>query len=192
MTAKRRTAGLTLIESSLLLSVLGILLAVMVPTFMSRVSASKTAEAASQLAVLYQRSAAYYAMRHTSKGGKRISCLPQAAGPAPEKPHPDPVEVDFSAGTTPGSTTWRALGFNPCPAGSSAAKCTGVRFRYSFRPSSSGCNLENPPGEPLLTLSAEGDLDDDGDYSLFQRTARAIDVGTLAADPLLVVHDRVE
>lgn len=160
--------------------VTGILLAVFVPAFLRELRTSKTSEASNNLALLYQRSAAYFAEQRTG-GGTR--CLPDGAGPAPRDPTIELSRVDFTAQSTPGSPTWRALGFAPRPL---------ARYAYTFEPASAGCGLRSPEGTFLLTLRAEGDLDGDGERSIFERRAAATEEGELVPFDILYVRDRME
>jgi Tfp pilus assembly protein PilE len=180
----RSTRGLTLVEVALLLSLLGVVLAVGVPAFVRGLRTSKTAEAPDELQRMFASVAAYYGSAQPTAAGKRVHCLPEAAGPTPEQPSADPVEVQFTAPEAPGSATWRALGYTPAGA---------IRYRYSLLPEKPGCGVtpHDARDQTVLTLRAEGDLDADGVLSRFERTVTARD-GELVLEPLLVVHERVE
>ena len=67
-----------------------------------------------------------------------------------------------------------------------------MRFTYTFEPTASGCGLRSPEGTYLLTIRAEGDLDGDGERSVFERRARATDDGELVPSDVLYIRDRVE
>lgn len=177
-------AGLTLVEVALIVSILGVACAVAVPTFIRSVRTSKVAEATSELQRLQLSAAAYYAAPQPVGDGKRLRCLPLAAGPTPATPSVEPVAVQFAAPETSGAATWSALGFEPEGP---------VRYRYSFLPALSGCALRSPLASegPVLTLRAEGDLDGDGVLSRFERRSQDQD-GELVPDPLLIMRDRIE
>ena len=177
-------SGLTLVEVVLLISLLGVVLAVGVPAFVRGLRTSKAAEAPDELQRMFATVAAYYGTPQPTPDGKRVHCLPDPAGPTPEKPSVDPVEVQFTAPEMPGAVTWRALGYSPAGP---------VRYRYSLLPSKPGCGLAppNPRNPTLLTLRAEGDLDGDGVLSRFERSVALRD-GDLVLEPLLVVQERVE
>lgn len=185
----RARAGLTLLETATVVSVVGMVLAVALPTLQRTIRVSKVAEAPEQLESLYRAAAAYYAEPRTREGDDHASarhataerhCLPPAAGPTPETPSPDPRTVDFVADDVTGKDTWRALGFTPA---------VPLRYRYTFAPSSSGCDL--PSGASLI-LRAEGDLDGDGVYSRFERRALLNTDGSLTPEPVLHIQDRIE
>ncbi|MBN1655003.1 MAG: type II secretion system protein [Deltaproteobacteria bacterium] len=178
-----KRAGLSLIETALIISVVGTILAVVIPTFIRALRTSKVAEASIQLNALYRATSAYYSGRYR-EGRKLLSrCLPPQAGPAPAKPSDKPLKVDFYSGETPGAETWRALKFNPSEP---------LRFCYSFLPRISGCGLHKPPNTPLVILRAEGDLDGDNEYSTFERMVVVSEQNELALEKLLFVKDRTE
>jgi len=177
----RRTAGLSAVELTLLISVVAIVLAASAPAFVRALRVSKVSEAPHQLTRLSQQAAAYYAAVHSTEAGLRTSCLPAPAGPAPAQPSTTPVSVVFGAPETPGSATWLALGYEPLEP---------IRFRYSVATSGEGCTT--PAHTPrTLVLRAEGDLDGDGTTSLFERTL-TVSEGELRLDPLLFTRDRTE
>jgi len=173
---------LTLLETAVLISIGGIVLASAIPAFLREVRASKISEAGTHLGDMHRAAAAYYATGAGHSGGRR-GCIPDAAGPAPPKPSPDAIEIDFGGDSTPGHTTWQAIGFLPQRA---------VRYRYSLEnPAGSQCA---PHAAPVtLTFVAEGDLDDDGVLSRFERSAsNAADADELAPVGALRVQRRVE
>ena len=159
---------------------IGVVLAVFVPTFVGEIRTSKVSEASEELASLHGASAAYFAASH---GGGRRQCLPDAAGPAPAEPSTDPVDVNFQADDVPGSAIWKALDWQPA---------RPIRYRYTFVPAASGCGLSAAEDGPLLTLRAEGDLDGDGKRSLFEREATVDSAGDLVPIGVLYMLDRVE
>ena len=177
----RRGEGVTLVEAALLVSLLGVVLAASVPTFVRSLRTSKTDEPPREMERIFRAAAAYYATPQPTAAGKRLGCMPDAAGPTPPKPTQEPAQVAFGAADAP--ATWRALGYEPSEP---------IRYRYSFLPARSGCGLlpADSHGETMLTLRAEGDLDNDGRMSLYERTAVTKD-GELRLDPLLSVRDRM-
>lgn len=211
-TRAQKNAGLTLIEVALIVCLFGVLLAVSMPAFVRALRTSKMAEAPEELSRMYERAAAYYAapppliaetpastarpdhaastsMRFAASEGALAPaavrhCMPEPAGPTPEKPSRDPVQIEFGAPGTAGSATWLAIGYEPT---------SPTRYRYALQPKGSGCGTlgEDSHGQVVLSLSAEGDLDGDGVLSRFERTATLAD-GELSLDPMLVVRDRVE
>ena len=180
----RRTAGLTLVEMAVVVSVAGCVLAIGVPTFIAKLRISRLSEAPELLAALHARTASYYQAVHTVETVSRTFCLPQSAGPAPSTPAAEPMRTDFAAPATPGAATWLALGFAPAEPG---------RFRYTLVSSRAGCGLDRQGDKTFVTLTAEADLDGDGDFSRFERVSRVSPNGTeLTAEPVLHVTNRIE
>lgn len=180
-----RRAGVTMVQAALLVCVVGCVLAAFVPTFVRELRLSKASEASEQLAQMHARAAAYFAGEHALEDGTRARhCLPPAAGPTPSEPSAEPVAVDWSDASTLDGRTWTALGFAPE---------RPVRFSYAFEPTTSGCGLRSPEGTFLVTLRAQGDLDGDGERSIFERRAAASPTtGELEPVGILYVRDRVE
>ena len=88
----------------------------------------------------------------------RRDCLPSAAGPTPETPSVDPVQVDFTSEETLGYETWRALELQTD---------RPIRFTYEYLPSESGCGLAAREAPIEILLRARGDLDGDSVESTF-------------------------
>lgn len=181
MRRQRRREGITIVEVAIIICIVGSVLAVFIPSFVSHLRTSKIAEASERLDELHARAASYHAAVHRSPDGRRlVRCLPPAAGPAPARPSEDPVEVDFASPRTPGNATWRGLAFQPD---------APIRFRYTFIPGSEGCDLG---ARTTVTYRAEGDLDADGVLSTFERRGRVDANGDLRPTDILFVEDRVE
>ncbi len=179
----RRREGATLLQVASGVFVVGCLLAAFVPRFLNELRLSKISEASEQLGRMHSAAAAYFAANHGTDEVPLRRCLPPAAGPTPEEPSEEPVSVAFADPHTSGSPIWRSLGFVPD---------RPIRFRYAFDPVASGCDLRSPEGTYLVTYRAEGDLDGDGERSLFERRARATETGELIPIGILYVRDRVE
>lgn len=175
----RSRPSLSLIEVALLLCLLGIVLAVFVPTFLRRVRTNKITEASELLQEMSDRAASYYA---TSWGAGRRHCLPPSAGPTPEAPTVDSVDVDFFADDHAGHATWEALGFQPDQP---------IRYSYSYTPSRDGCDLIGRDDLGSVSFRAEGDLDGDGVTSTFELRG-ALEADGLKPGDTLRVHKRTE
>ncbi len=173
---------MSLLEVAFTIAIVGSLLAVLVPAFMRSLVTSKTSEAVQTLAELHARSAAYFDQAHAVDGVSRRWCLPEEAGPTPRFPSADRVRFDFQAETVPGHETWKVLGFQPGP----------IRFRYSFVPEGTGCGLRRAAHAPVLTLVAEGDLDQDGTLSSYERSASVDIEGRLVPEGALRVQAGIE
>jgi type II secretory pathway pseudopilin PulG len=170
---------LSLIEAGLVLCIVGVLLAVFVPTFVRRVRMNKISEASELLQDMSERATAYYATSWAD--GKRF-CLPQSAGPTPATPSVDSAIIDFTAEKHAGHQSWEALGFQPD---------RPVRYSYSYVPSDHGCNLVGDQASRSVSFRAEGDLDGDGVRSVFERRATIVGTVLQPADSLRT-HRRVE
>lgn len=163
----------------LVLCIVGVLLAVFVPTFVRRVRINKISEASELLQEMSERASAYYAT--TWSDGKRF-CLPRGAGPTPAAPTVDSATIDFAAEEHAGHESWEALGFQPD---------RPVRYSYSFVPSHHGCELVGDQVLRSVSFRAEGDLDGDGVRSVFERRATIVGTGLQPAESLHT-HRRVE
>ena len=168
-----------MIEAGLLLSLVAVVLAVFVPTFVRRVRTNKISEAAELLQRMSRGANAYY---ETSWSSLVRRCLPPPAGPTPEAPTIEAEEVDFFSSAAVGHESWKALRFQPE---------RPVRFSYRYLPSADGCALAETGDTVSIVFRAEGDLDGDGVRSTFERTA-TIDEGRFAHGEALIVHQRTE
>ena len=168
-----RTAGLTLVETAVLVSLAGILLAVFVPTFFAKLRTSKVQEASDMLESIHRATAAYYETRHE----RQRRCLPPSAPPTPAEPSASPVQVDFSA------EPWASLGI---------PNEDRLRYSYELIVPSAGCDVRVPAGRPLFTIRAYGDLDDDGVRSTFERSATLDEDGKVVPLGVLYVSRRIE
>jgi type II secretory pathway pseudopilin PulG len=166
---------LTLLETALVLSLSGVVLAVFIPTFMRRVRTNKIHEAAELLSEMSRRASAYYE-RHER------DCLPAGAGPTPESPTVESHEVDFWSPETPGHGIWRALEVRPE---------RPIRYSYEYAPSASGCGLSKSETPVSIVFRARGDLDGDGVLSTFERHA-TVGPGGFTPSDVLLVHQRTE
>lgn len=169
---------LSLLEAALLLCLIGIVLAIFVPTFVRRVRTNKIDEASELLRELSARAAAYYA---TSWDGT-THCLPPAAGPTPAVPTVEAQSVDFSSPDAQGHDSWSALGFQPE---------RPVRYSYTYTPSQDGCGLDGRERSGTVSFRAQGDLDGDEVQSTFERRATFGADGWQQAD-VLRIHQRIE
>lgn len=173
--------GWTLLESAILLCVVGVVLAVFVPTFISRLTLSKVSEATLNLSDMERRLAAYYDTAEGDAGGRRARhCLPVLTGPVPVDVPRSAVTPDFAKADDPNSAGFRAIGFAPTPP---------VRYRYTLAPRMAGCGLD---ANAEAVLTAEGDLDADGRTSRFERTLKGHATGGLVPTGILRVVDRLE
>lgn len=162
----------------------GSILAVAIPTFLREVRLSKTAEASEMLQQMHLGASAYFASRQEVDGVERRRCLPERAGPTPERPRMEARRVDFFDDAVEDAPTWRVL---------SLRSERPLRFAYRFQPTRAGCDLRSPENTYVVTYAAEGDLDGDGVRSLYERrdaTSSTEDV--LVPVGILYVRERME
>lgn len=159
-----RQRGLSMIETALAVSMLGILLAVGVPSFLRYTEQGKTVEAARQLQRLHAAEHAYYAA--SAESGPRGIFV--AARPLPGVPTAQRFPANAAVWT--GAPDWAALGFS-------------IEHAHFYR-----YEVQAPtPGEGF-TAVAQGDLNGNGNLSTFARTTR-VRGGELVAEPLRIVSE---
>lgn len=180
-TARRRSAGLSSLETLALVSVGASVLAVSIPTGYATLRTSKIDEASHALQQQLTGLVSYYEAQRQVLGQVHAHCLPRGAGPIPQDPSAKGVKVVLS---DHGEAAQALVAFGFVPA-------QPTRYRYSFETSAAGCELDQNPEGVRFRLIAEGDLDSDGVLSRFERRGR-IDLRGLHVDPLLHVWRRVE
>ena len=179
---RKAPSGITLIEVSLAISLIGVAAAMFLPSFIRHIQFSKFDDAQHNLDELAAAVRAYYGASHSVHGAPRTRCLPASAGPTPAVVGVDPIAFDFSTDAE-GAATWAALGFQPARPG---------RFAYTVSVSHARCSVTAPVGTTLARAEARADLDGDGTYSRFVREFVVAEDGTLEDGPLLRVRDRTE
>ncbi len=147
-------AGIILVPLLTLCCVGGIA-AVAIPAFSKYMRRAKTAEARAQLESLYQGAASYYAEEHVQPDGTFATGCTVSSSVTPNVPSPEKAVLG------PLSPSFEALGFAPADP---------VYYQYEIV-GVPGCG--HPPGTPVYTFRARGDLDGDGDTSTFELTATA-------------------
>jgi hypothetical protein len=153
---------------------LGCLAAIAIPAFIGYQQRSKTSEATSELRALFAGAAAYYDQEHFGANGTvRTHCTVDPAVtpnvPGRERTVPHPLPPSFEA-----------LGFTPVDA---------VYYRYEIV-SVPGC--DHPSDTPLYSFRAHGDLDGDGQRSVFELAAGSDAQGRLYQAPGLFIENELE
>ena len=177
--SRSRVNGWTLVETAIVICVVGSLIAIFVPTFSARLRTSKIDEPPLVLAQLHEAVKAYYESSH---GGHR-HCLPESVGPVPVETRQEAEAVDFTGPHQPGRMTFEALGFETQ---------RPLRYRYELWTRRAGCGVTLRPGHTLFTLRATGDLDGDGVLSSFERRATVDDNDRVVPAGILHIRRRME
>ncbi|MBO6938637.1 MAG: hypothetical protein JJ863_26960 [Deltaproteobacteria bacterium] len=175
----RAIEGLTLVETAIVVCVVGSVLAIFVPTFLDHLRTSKVEEPPLLLDELFERTKTYYEQRQ----GEERWCLPGQAGPAPADTSQDPAPHDFTGSGAPGRETFEAIGFETE---------RPIRYRYELIPRRAGCGVDLEPGHILFTVRATGDLDGDGVESTYERRATVDDDGRVIPSGILYVDHPIE
>ena len=173
---------LGIVELSLIFSVLGSLFAIAIPTFLRHVRGSKITEASQRLVELYRLTQAYYETPRWTGTRLQKHCIHPSIGPLPAVPSVEPVSNPFANLAWPQKKMWMDLGFRP----------TNIRYRYSIHATTASHCAGSFTSPINLILRAEGDLDGDKVYSLFERSIWIRPDGSWHADPILYVRDRTE
>ena len=166
MRIRNTNKGFTLIELMIVVAILAILAVVAVPAFIKYMRRAKTTEAIDEIDKIYKGAALYYTTPHVTKAGLKLECQ------FPANQAVTPVEANCCS--TSGSAadangddrcdsdpdvwsedTWSALNFQINDE---------HYFVYSF-------DASGTLTAATFTATANGDLDCDGTFSTFQRSA---------------------
>ena len=159
MRRKRSLAGFTLIELMIVVSILGVLSALAIPSFAMMVARSKTAEVGGNLSSMYKHAASYYASERSNQGNVASvagHCTVDDALPSPVLPRKSkqPFNADQS---------FRDLGFTLADM---------VYFQYGLASANGTSSCDHQANNAALyTFYAHGDLDSDGTFSTFELAA---------------------
>jgi len=153
----------------------GILAAVAIPSFISYVRQSKASEAESNLRSLFAGAAAYYEQEQLAPDGSlQTGCT---VGPAVTANVPGP-EKQLLGLMDP---AFEALGF---------AAYDPVYYQYEIIAGPAHCS--HGPNQPLYTFRAHGDLDGDGQRSLYELSVATDQLEEVVRSPGIYMENELE
>ncbi len=144
----------------IVVAIIGILAAVAIPAFMRYMKRAKTSEATQGIAGIFRGAVAYYEAEHPNRAGTaRVKQFPRNVGPTPTLTNLVGGRKYTSLGGSWNDAAWVALSF---------AVYEPRYYAYQFVSSGTADAAE-------FTARAQGDLDGDGLFSTFERSA-SVDV----------------
>ncbi len=174
-----KKAGFTLIELMIVVAIIGILSAIAIPAFIGYIRRSKTAEATSNLKLMYTGAAAYFAQERAAQGvtgAFRSRCSVAAAGPLPATPNEQKQTAAFAA-----DASFAGIGFTIADP---------VYYAYQIAGSADACNAG--ANANLYSFQSIGDLDADGTTSLFEVAAGTNAERDFIKAPGIFVQNEIE
>ena len=169
----RRCRGFTLIELMMVVAIISLLSSVAIPSFVKYVRRAQASEAPMALRRMYDGAVAYYVGEHADSAGVlQAKRFPGSAGPTPLSPPAGTKAVVPIADWK--SPEWMALDFS-----------LSDPTRYSFRFDNNGLTGIGA----FAQMIAQGDLDGDGVYSLYQRSCTAVADGVRGGSGMVAINE---
>lgn len=159
-------------------TIVGILAALAIPSFVSYSRRARTSEATTMLGDLYHHAASYYVAEYPpgrSAPQTFSGCVVDSAGPLPAVPRGVAAYPDWES-----DPSFSGLGF-----------ASGGALRYGYEIVSVG-GCRHGAGEALYSFRAIGDLDGDGATSLFEVAAGSNSDNVLMRTPGHYVESELE
>ena len=172
--------GFTLIELMIVVAIIGVLSAVAIPAFLKYIKRSKTVEATMNLRDMFDSAVSYFASEHAEEDGSIVpNQFPEAQALTPAELSPgiknEPAPLIWD------TETWHALNF-----------AVGDPHYYSYEYVSTGAMERTTMRDSEFTAIARGDLDGDGEASLFSRVATVNDDMTVAGGAGIYMDNELE
>jgi len=160
----------------IVVAITGILAAVAIPSFIKYVRRSQTTEAAMSLRRMYDGAVSYFVGEHSDANGTILARqFPGSVGPTPATP-PAATRVVVPPAQW-GVPEWNALDFS-----------VNDPQRYSYTFTSAGLDTN-----ASATMMAQGDLNGNGVFSLFQRNCFGVvngqETGVSGSSGLYIVNE---
>ena len=166
----------------IVVAIIGILAAVAIPAFIKYIRRSKTTEAAMNVRKMFDSTVSYYEAEHASANGAILDKqFADAAGLDPRPGHllqPDRPEVRARR---------HALA-DPDLAGDQLRRRRSRHYSYAVN---AGAGTGSNPGD-FQQLDASGDLNCNGIYSLYRRTATVLPGRTISGGSGLYTQNDIE
>jgi type IV pilus assembly protein PilA len=164
-----RRWGFTLVELMIVVAILGVLAAVAIPAFINYTRRAQTSEATVSLRRIFDGAVTYFDTGHGTRGAAGVMvyhALPAAVDWNPPDSCQDHTctAKDWADGLDAAETlSWQALDFSMRDA-----------FFFQYRFQGSGATGQRAGDGDIVYCQAQGDLDADNTYSLFERAGQVM------------------